>query len=114
MSQEEIRKIYDRAMIKRSQAQQVAELRNREQLESSFWAYADSRMKAILSNIINLYQIPGIPKERIDRAQKDFAEFLDVINMNTLPEVIDELVVMETRKKFQEKTMEIDDKNNDL
>ena len=105
MSQEEIKRIYERAMIKRSQREKQLQERRQKQLELDFWGYADARMQEILKNIMKLYQIPGIPKEHIDRAQREFSEFLDVINMNTLPEVIDELVLMETRKKFQEKTM---------
>jgi len=48
----------------------------------------------------------SVSKGQIDTAQKEFSDFLDMVNMNTLPEVIEELVLRESREKFQVKLLE--------
>ena len=100
MSQQEIQKIYERAMIKRSQQEKEFQKRQQEELEKNFWKYVDTRIQNLLTNIMKLYQMPNVSKAQIDTAQKEFSDFLDMVNMNTLPEVIDELVLRECRNQF--------------
>lgn len=103
MSQAEIKKIYDNAMIKRSQAQKDMAKRQQEELENNFWKYAYTRIENILKDIMQMYQNPNCSKGDIDKAQKEFSEFLDMVNMNTIPEVIDELILRESKSKYLEK-----------
>lgn len=103
MSQAEIKKIYDNAMIKRSQAEKDFTKRQEEELENNFWKYAHTRMENILKGIMQMYQNPSCSKADIDKAQREFSEFISMVNMNTLPEVIDELILRETKSKYLEK-----------
>ena len=100
--QQEIEEIYKNAMIKRSQKEIETQQKLQEDLEKQFWVYAQSRIETLLKKIVGFYQLPNISKNQIDQAQKEFSEFLDLVNMNTLPEVIDELIYRELKiKKFQ-------------
>jgi len=113
MSQAEIKKIYDNAMIKRSQNQKDFAKRQQEEIENNFWKYAYTRIENILKGVMEMYQTPSYSKSDIDKAQKEFSEFLDMVNMNTIPEVIDELILREIKSKFLEKikTEDSGDKN---
>ena len=103
ISQTEVEQIYKKAMIKRSQREQDITKRKREELEKNFWKYLHARIENLLRGVMELYQNPNVSKQQIDVAQKEFSDFLDFINTNTLPEVIDELVLKESRRQFQEK-----------
>lgn len=106
MDQQEIKQIYDKTMIKRSQLELNYEKEKEEKYQKLFWEYVYDRMYKMLQQIIQLYQMPNISKQQIDNAQKDFSNFLDVINMNTLPEVIDALFLEETRNNKQKQIVE--------
>lgn len=101
----EIKAIYDKAMIKRSQQEKELIKRRKEELEKNYWKYLNSRLEGMLSKIIKLYETPNISKQQIDTAQREFSNTLDYVNMHTLPEVIDELVLRESRAKFQVKLL---------
>lgn len=102
-SDQYIKKIYDRAMIQRSQAEKNLEKRQEEEIEKNFWQFAHARMQVLLRNILSLHDDPKISKQQIDTAEKEFSDLLDTIQMNTLPEVINQL----TMDLMQEKQLMI-------
>ena len=92
-SQAYIKKIYDRAMIQRSQAEKDLAKRQQEEIEKNFWQFAHARMQVLLRNILTLRDDPKISKQQIDTAEKEFSDLLDMISMNTIPEVINQLTM---------------------
>lgn len=102
-SQQQIEQIYKSAMIKRSQQERDSVKRQQEELEKNFWQYANSRITNVLQKIMTMYQQPNISKQQIDKAQQEFSDFLDMVNMNTLPEVIDELIYRESKSQSLQK-----------
>lgn len=69
----------------------------KEEMEKNFWKYAGTRIENILDKIMILHQMPGFTKERIDLLELEFSNFLDIVNSNTLPEVIAELTRRELK-----------------
>lgn len=99
----EMKRIYDKAMIKKTAQEKDIETQLREKVEKNFWEYLDDRMRILLRNIMKLYENPSASKKDIDDAQRGFSNLVDIVNTYTLPEVIEHLVLEESRKKYREK-----------
>ena len=88
----EVKQIYQKAMLKReSRAKEISEMGDKH-LEDNFWAYLGNRLEVILHAILILEQNPKTSKGKIDQAHNEFSKLVDIVNMYTIPEVIDELV----------------------
>ncbi len=100
VSQLEIKQIYDKAMIRRTQMELDREKILKEKMEKDFWGYLQIRLRNMVQNIMGMYTDPKIPNDKVLEAQKEFSEFLKMVNMHTLPEVIEELIRRETKHQY--------------
>ncbi len=99
-SQKYIDNIYQKAMIKRSQAEKEFVQRSQEEMEKNFWQYLGMRMEKLLGDVMKLYQTRGVSKQQIDTAEKEVGEFFTLVQTHTLPEVIDQLTMDLAKEKM--------------
>ncbi len=98
-----VESIYNKAMIARSQAEKNKDIENQKKLEDNFWTYVNSRLNALVMKVMELYDNPNISKSQLDTAEKNVSYLLTMVNMNTLPEVINQLTADELKKVMLKK-----------
>lgn len=101
-----IESIYNKAMIKRTQREKEMMQRSKEEMDKRFWEYLGVRLQKLLEKVADMYQIPGISKQQIDRTEKELGNFFTMVRNNTMPEVIDQLTMDLTREKMSIKIKE--------
>ena len=107
-----VEQIYKKAMINRAKDDKEINARLRakddkeinarlkENMDTHFWKYLGSRLENMIKAVMELSQNPKIPKAKLDEAERDVSNLLDLVRMHTLPEVIEEL----TKNLQEEKT----------
>jgi len=99
-SEKHSQQIYEKAIIKRSQAEKNIIERSRKAMEANFWEYLHTRLSNVLKGILELESDPNTARGAIDAMKKDFSKLLHTVEVCTMPEVINQLT-MELMKEKQ-------------
>jgi len=83
--------VYDKAMKTRSEEEQKQAQRFQEDMEKRFWEYLPKRLEHLIKSVLALQQNPKVPKAKIDEAEREVSKLLTLVQVHTLPEVIEQL-----------------------
>lgn len=98
-----VQQIYERAIKTRTEENQKQSQRLKEDMEKKFWEYLPIRLERLIKHVLILQQNPKIPRGMVDEAEREVSKLLDIVQINTLPEVIDQLTMDLQKKKYVEK-----------
>lgn len=75
------------------------------ELDDNFWQYLDGRLRMLVMSVGKVYQMKGVSKANIDKAEREVSDLITMVGMYCDPYVIAQLTNEAMEKYFKDKML---------